>query len=109
MAQHSTRKLFFAFMAGAVGGALVASLRPALAGKARPAAKSAVRAGILAYEEARQVVAEWTETASDIIAETQAELEIERQLAASSEPARSEQVVPFEIRPASEAEKKLHA
>jgi hypothetical protein len=80
MAQSSTRKLFFALIAGVVGGALVPSLRPIVSGKTQPAAKQIIRAGLLPYEQARQTAGEWMEAASDLIAEVQSEREPEGKL-----------------------------
>ena len=109
MAKSFKRNLFFALLAGAAGGALVPIMRPALSNMGRPAAKGAVRAGLLIYEQAREAVAEWAEKTSDLVAEVQAEIQEERQSAAAAAPTQSEQVVPFESRQASEPERKLHA
>jgi hypothetical protein len=108
MAQSSTRNLFFALIAGVVGGALMPSLRPLASGKARPVAKQVIRAGLLLYEHAREAAEEWAETASDLIAEVQSEFEGEQQSAAAPEPD-DEQVIPFETRSVAEPERKLHA
>lgn len=97
-------RMLFALIAGAAGGAIVSALRPE-PGNARPAAKRAVRKGMEMYEQARQTVGEWGETASDLVAEVQAELDEERRTAEGAEKTRDEQVVPFEMRP--EAERKL--
>lgn len=109
MAQSLKGNLFLALIAGTAGGVLVPMLRPALSSRARPAAKAAVRAGFFMYERARGVFGEWAETASDLVAEVQAELEDELQSGADAEPAETEQVVPFEMRSAAEREKKFNA
>jgi hypothetical protein len=109
MAEPLKRNLFFALIAGALGGALTAVLRPSIPDSARPVVKSAARAGIRLYEQAREIIGEWAETASDIFAEAKAELEEEHQKAAASERMESEQVVPFEARPGTEAGRKSHA
>lgn len=105
-------RVLVALIAGAAGGVLVTALRSD-AGKARPAARRAVRTGVQLYEQARQTLGELGETASDLIAEAQAELEQERESAASPQAenarqAQCEHVVPFEGRTAAEAERKLH-
>lgn len=97
-------RMFLALIAGAAGGALVSALRPG-PGEGRPAAKRAVKKGMEMYEQARQTVGEWGETASDLVAEVREELKEERRTADGAEETRDEQVVPFETRP--EAERKL--
>lgn len=99
-------RMFFALVAGAAGGALVSALRSD-SSIGRPAAKRAVRAGVQMYEQARQTIGEWGETASDLVAEVQAELEDERAGGAVDEKMDGEQVVPFETRPSAEAERKV--
>jgi hypothetical protein len=101
-------RMFFALVAGAVGGALVSTLRSESSADARPTAKRVVRAGVQFYLQAREAISEWSETASDLVAEVQAELEDERRRAAASGKTRREQVVPFEARPAPETERKLY-
>jgi len=108
MARSSTRNLFLALIAGAIGGAIVQSAGPAVARMARPASKRAIRAGLRFYEQAYQTLAEWTETASDLIAEVQSEIQEERQSAAAPEPEDGDQIVPFESRPGAD-ERRMHA
>lgn len=69
-----------------VGAALLApTLLPALGRVARPAAKAAIKGGILAYERSRESIAELGEMAEDTYAEARAELHEEaRQAAAAS-------------------------
>lgn len=100
-------RILVALIAGAAGGAVVAALRSDTSA-ARPAAKRAIRTGVRVYEQARETIGELGETASDLIAEAQAELERDRGSAAESPEAPREHVVPFEARPATDAEKKLH-
>jgi hypothetical protein len=63
---------------GIVIGAGLAIIVPvaisALAPIARPLARSALRAGAMAYEKARESVAEFGEMAQDVVAEAQEEL-----------------------------------
>jgi hypothetical protein len=54
--------------------ALVATLWPVM----RPVARSAIKAGLIAYEKGREGVAELSEEFEDIIAETQEELRTDR-------------------------------
>jgi hypothetical protein len=51
---------------------------PALARLGRPAAKGAIKQGVLAYEIGRERIAELGETMSDLMAEAQFELAAER-------------------------------
>lgn len=108
MATSLSRNIVFALVAGTVGSLILPAIKPAVSSKGRPAAKEAVRAGLLIYEKAREIVGEWAETASDIIAEVQAEMELEREAMEASEPADGEQVVPFEPRSPSQPERKLY-
>ncbi|MBO0733522.1 MAG: DUF5132 domain-containing protein [Methylocapsa sp.] len=108
MARSSTRNLFLALIAGAIGGAIVPSVGPAVARIARPASKRAIRAGLRIYEQACQTFAEWSETASDLMAEVQSEIEQEQQNAAAPESKDGDQVVPFDSRPAAD-ERRMHA
>jgi hypothetical protein len=48
-------------------------LWPVVRKAARPATKRALQAGRVAVERGREVVAEWSETASDLVAEVEAE------------------------------------
>lgn len=71
---------------GIVIGIGVALLIPvavtALAPVVRPLARSALRAGALAYEKAREGVAEFGEMAQDIVAEVEEELRVDKESAA---------------------------
>ena len=48
---------------------------------AKPVAKGALKAGVMAFERGRETLAELGEVVEDIVAETQAELREERQTA----------------------------
>jgi hypothetical protein len=62
-----------------VGVALLAPVAlAALGGAGRPAARAAVKAGLLVYEKGRETLAELAEIAEDLAAEAQADLERER-------------------------------
>ncbi len=97
------RNLFLALAAGAAGGA-AASLLQRQGGGANPTAKRAVKSGMLLYERLRGAIGEATETMSDLVAEAQAEMEAERGGNARDD----EHVVPFEMRAATDSEKKAH-
>lgn len=56
--------------------------RPAVSRYARPAAKGAIKQGLLAFELGRERVAELSETLEDLLAEAQMELAAGRQPAA---------------------------
>jgi len=61
-----------------IGAALVApAVLPALGSGIRPLAKSVLRGGILAYDKARELVAEAGEDMSDLIAEVRSEMDAE--------------------------------
>lgn len=63
-----------------LGAALLAPAALALLGGAgRPAARAAVKAGLLAYEKGLDTFAELGETVEDLLAEAQAEIEAERE------------------------------
>ena len=113
MAIHFGRNIFFALAGGIIGSTLLPLVRPVASRNARPAAKMAIRAGVAMYEQARQTIGELAETASDLLAEVQAEQEAERDKQPESATAREskegEQVIPFEFGPGSESEKKRHA
>jgi hypothetical protein len=47
----------------------------------RPAARGAIKSGMLAYERGREMLSEFGETIEDLVAETQAELQAERMAA----------------------------
>jgi len=51
------------------------ALLPALARIARPTAKAALKAGLMAYDRGREALAELGETAGDVMAEARAEIE----------------------------------
>lgn len=106
---HLARNLFLALAAGAAGGA-AASLLQRKEGGVHPTAKRAVKSGMLLYERLRGAVGEATETVSDILAEAQAEIETERQAenAGQGDAQNDEHVVRFDMRAASEPEKKAH-
>lgn len=62
-----------------VGLALTAPLVLAVfSGFARPAARAAVKAGLLAYEKGMETAAELGELVEDLLAEAEAEIEAER-------------------------------
>ena len=86
----------------------VISLSRQKTGGYRPLAKSAIRAGLLIYEQARETLGVLTETASDLVAEARAELEEERRRSAHPHEDRGEQVVPFATRAAPEFERKIN-
>jgi hypothetical protein len=102
------RGLILALAAGAAGGAAATLLRQNKQ-EARLIAKSAARAGLLMFEQARASLGEFGETAADVLAEAQAELLKERATQSSAE-----HVVPFEQRSSSdqrssaEAEREAH-
>lgn len=59
-----------------IGAALLAPVvLPALAGIAKPLARAAIKAGIIAYEKGREAAAEFGEVMEDLVAEARAELE----------------------------------
>lgn len=59
-----------------VGAALLTPVvLPALATIARPAARAAIKAGIIVYEKSREALAEVGEVLDDLVAEARAELE----------------------------------
>jgi hypothetical protein len=73
MARWLNGNVAVALIAGAAGGLLAPVLWPAVARAARPAAKRAMKAGLIAYERGRELAAEWSESASDMLAEVEAE------------------------------------
>ncbi len=98
------RSLFLALAAGVAGGA-AATLLQRNGGGAHPTAKRAVKSGLLLYERLRGAIGEATESMSDIVAEVQAEMEAER----GGDNARAdEHVVPFDMKVATDPEKKAH-
>ncbi len=68
----------------AAAAALAPVWRPALSRWGRPAMRGAVKQGMLAYGVVRERAAEMAETVSDLVAEAQVELAVER--ASESEP-----------------------
>jgi hypothetical protein len=100
------RSLIFSIGAGVVGYA-VGSLLRQKEGDSRPLAKSAIRAGLIMFQQARQTVGEFTEATSDLLAEAQAELEEEREHNARPGERRGEQIFPFAMR-TPETERKAH-
>jgi hypothetical protein len=62
-----------AFAAGMLGGLLAPLVWPAASRAARPTVKRVMKAGVAAFERTREVAAEWAETASDLVAEVEAE------------------------------------
>ena len=68
-------------VAGMAGLLLAPIVLPALALVARPAAKTAVRAGLIMAARGRETLAELTEMAEDMVAEVQAELKAEHEAA----------------------------
>ena len=58
-----------------VGSALLAPvLVPAVSNLLRPAAKAAIKGGILAYDKGREAMAQMTEATSDLTAEARADI-----------------------------------
>ncbi|WP_298819053.1 DUF5132 domain-containing protein [Chloroflexus sp.] len=77
---------FFTGLVIGVGGTLVArDLAPALAPHARALAKHSLKLAVLGFERGREMAALASETLSDLLAEVQAELQLERRGTASSE------------------------
>jgi hypothetical protein len=70
--------LLTAALAGMAGGLVAPLIFPSLAGRARPAAKGAIKAGLALFERARVATAELGESATDLFAEAKAEFEGER-------------------------------
>jgi hypothetical protein len=71
----------------AVGAAVVVLgpiLAPAVARMARPMAKTAMKAGLVAIERGRETIAELGEVAEDVLAEARAELAEEREVMAAA-------------------------
>jgi hypothetical protein len=57
---------------------------PALAGAARPVIKAVLKGGFLLYEKGREMVAEVSEMAEDLVEEAKAEVETELSLGRQS-------------------------
>ncbi|WP_074070383.1 DUF5132 domain-containing protein [Rhizobium gallicum] len=69
------------FIAGLVIGLGAGLLAPKVAPSMRPFAKSAIKAGLIAYDQAKVRLAEVNESTDDAIAEVRAEIEEERKVA----------------------------
>ncbi|MGK9164902.1 DUF5132 domain-containing protein [Inquilinus limosus] len=79
MAKLLNGNVLTALVAGIVGAAIAPHILPRLSNAARPAAKGAIKASLALYERGRETVAEWGETAEDLVAEVQAEREEDSQ------------------------------
>jgi hypothetical protein len=75
---------------GAVGVFLAPIITPSLARLARPATKSAIKAGLAIYQRGRETAAELRETIEDVTAELEAEAATNPQSAAEYVPAPAE-------------------
>jgi hypothetical protein len=73
MARFINQTVLTAIAAGMAGGLLAPLVWPAAAAAARPAAKRMMKTGLAAFERSRELAAEWSETASDLVAEVEAE------------------------------------
>ena len=67
-----------AVVAGIAGGLLAPLISPALGRNARPAARKLLKTGIAVFERGRELAAEATEQASDLMAEARAEHEADK-------------------------------
>lgn len=104
------RSLLLALAAGAAGGA-AATLMNRDNGQKRSLAKSAVRAGLLAYDRLRGAVGEAAEGMSDVLAEVQSELEEERGAATPHDGGNAQAQAPENVAPfvaKAETERKAH-
>lgn len=71
-----------------IGATLLApALVPAITRVGKPAAKTVMKAGLVAYERSREIVAEVGESVEDLYAEAKAELSQQAQKAAEQAPA----------------------
>jgi Protein of unknown function (DUF5132) len=77
MARFFNGTVLTALVAGFAGGVMASLVLPNASRSIRPAAKSAIKAGLALYETGRERVAELGEATSDLIAEVQAEREEE--------------------------------
>jgi hypothetical protein len=68
--------------------------RPAVSRWGRPAAKAAIKQGLVAYELGRERLAEFGETVEDVLAEAQVELATERLRSAAAESAARQSQTP---------------
>src|SRR5579875_2835784 len=84
-ARRGAGTVLLALAAGLAGGMLAPILMPRLKRGARPAAKQAMKLGLAAIERGRERATELAETASDLLAEAQAEYALERLPAAAAE------------------------
>jgi hypothetical protein len=73
MARFFNGTVLTALVAGFAGGVMASLVLPNASRSIRPAAKSAIKAGLALYETGRDRVAELGEATSDLIAEVQAE------------------------------------
>jgi hypothetical protein len=83
-------RLVTALVAGVAGGLIAPLIYPAVARNARPVARKALKAGIVAAERGRVAVAEFAEHASDLMAEARAEYDADTK---PSEPEVAKEVV----------------
>jgi len=86
-------RLVTALVAGVAGGLIAPLIYPAVARNARPVARKALKAGIVAVERGRLAAAEFAEHASDLMAEARAEYDRETQPSADPLPGVSVEVV----------------
>jgi hypothetical protein len=77
MARFFNGTVLTALVAGFAGGVMASLVLPNASRSIRPAAKSAIKAGLALYETGRERVAELGEATSDLIAEVRAEREEE--------------------------------
>jgi Protein of unknown function (DUF5132) len=73
MARFFNGTVLTALVAGFAGGVMASIVLPNASRSIRPAAKSAIKAGLALYETGRDRFAELGEATSDLIAEVQAE------------------------------------
>jgi hypothetical protein len=73
MARLINSTVVTALAAGMVGGLLAPLVWPAAARAARPAAKRMMRASLAAFERSRELAGVWSGSASDLVAEVEAE------------------------------------
>jgi hypothetical protein len=74
MASLVSGRVLTAFFVGAAGGWAVSHFWSAAGGGGfRPAAKEAIKAGLTAFERGSEMVAEFSESVSDLVAEAEAE------------------------------------
>ena len=71
--------LITGLLLGAGAGFAAAALIPGLGQAARPRAKAAIKAGLVAFDRGRVALAELGETAEDLLAEAKAELATEEE------------------------------